>query len=78
MVVFREVLRNQSMLTAIKHVSGGFFTYQQDNTSAHRAAARSFVTIWWLSSIVTFQNDLTKSSRSSAHGEIIIIKTHLF
>jgi len=34
---YRDVLLNQHLLPAIKHVSGGYFTFQQDSAPAHRA-----------------------------------------
>lgn len=34
---YRDVLLAQHMLPAIKHVSGGYFTFQQDSAPAHRA-----------------------------------------
>ena len=34
---YRDVLLIQHLLPAIKHVSGGYFTFQQDSAPAHRA-----------------------------------------
>jgi len=34
---YRDVLLNQHLLPTIKHVSGGYFTFQQDSAPAHRA-----------------------------------------
>src|SRR5678816_4896181 len=34
---YRDVLLTQHLLPAIKQVSGGYFTFQQDSAPAHRA-----------------------------------------
>ena len=43
---YRDVLLAQHMLPAIKHVSGGYFTFQQDSAPVHRARETIVLLSW--------------------------------
>ena len=43
---YRDVLLHQQLLPAIRDLSGDFFTFQQDNTPAHRMRDCAAVNLW--------------------------------